>query len=242
MGLTNTRKRNREATRLRIIEAVEAVISREGFGAIGVNTVARSAGVDKVLIYRYFGGLEGLLTEFAVQGDFWWRVEDILEEPLPGPGDPGGLPDCLAAVLARHISFLRSHPLTLEVIAWEMSERNELTRVFEQVREERSLRLMDHLAFRFDYDPGDFTDRLGPALALLGAGANYLAAQGRQIAHFNGVDLQADRGWEALETAAHRLLIGIAGPATLPHRTDPNRPSASTQSPNQTLRNGGHQS
>jgi AcrR family transcriptional regulator len=233
-----TTKRDREATRRRIIQAVESVISEQGFNAIGINAVARAAGVDKVLLYRYFGGLEALLGESAIHGEFWWRVEDLLEEPLPGPDDACGLRDCLATVLARHLAFLRSHPLTLEVIAWEMSERNELTRAFEHVREERSLRLMECLARHFDYEPEDFADRFGPALALLGAGANYLAAQGRQITHFNGVNLQAEKGWNALETAGRQLLAGIDDPGAI--ATNP--PPASDQHPNQTCPNGGRES
>lgn len=236
MGATSPR--NRDATRLRMIEALEALIPDQGFGAIGVNAVARRAGIDKVLIYRYFGGLDGLLAECAEHGEFWWRVDDILAEPLPGPGDSDGLPACLAAVLARHLGFLRSHPLTLEVIAWEMSERNELTRAFEGVREERSRELMDRLAARFDYDPGVFADRFGPALALLGAGANYLAAQGRQLRRFNGVDLQTDTGWSTLETAAHRLLVGIAGADAADHHSESGRSATATGPDNGPSRNG----
>ena len=49
--------RDREATKARILGAVGVVLARDGFGAVGVNAIAKEAGVDKVLIYRYFGGL-----------------------------------------------------------------------------------------------------------------------------------------------------------------------------------------
>jgi hypothetical protein len=55
------RSRDRAATEERILAAVGQVLARDGFGAIGVNAIAREAGVDKVLIYRYFGGLPELL-------------------------------------------------------------------------------------------------------------------------------------------------------------------------------------
>jgi len=42
--------RNREATRARLIESVGNLLAREGFRAVGINAVAREAGVDKVLI------------------------------------------------------------------------------------------------------------------------------------------------------------------------------------------------
>jgi AcrR family transcriptional regulator len=78
-------ERDRNATEARLIGAVEDLIVQQGFGAIGINAVARQAGADKVLIYRYFGGLSGLLAAYAEEGDFWWTVEDLLREPLPAP-------------------------------------------------------------------------------------------------------------------------------------------------------------
>ena len=55
------RRRDRAATEERILTAVGEVLARDGFAAIGVNAIAKQAGVDKVLIYRYFGGLPELL-------------------------------------------------------------------------------------------------------------------------------------------------------------------------------------
>lgn len=136
--MAEPRERDRDATKARLIRAVEELIALDGFGVVGINAVARRAGADKVLIYRYFGGLAALLAAYAEEGDFWWRVDDLLAEPLPGRADEEGLPACLATVFARHAAFLRDHPVTLEVIAWEMSERNELTQGLESVRESRS--------------------------------------------------------------------------------------------------------
>ena len=77
--------RDREATEARILNAVGEVLARDGFGAIGVNAIAKQAGVDKVLIYRYFGGLPELLAEWGRSGRFWPRVDELLG------ADPQGL-------------------------------------------------------------------------------------------------------------------------------------------------------
>ena len=63
--------RDRESTRARLIAAVGTLLAREGFTGLGVNAVAREAGVDKVLIYRYFGGLPELIVAFGREGNFW---------------------------------------------------------------------------------------------------------------------------------------------------------------------------
>jgi AcrR family transcriptional regulator len=201
-------QRGRTATEARLITAVESLILQEGFGAIGINAVARRAGTDKVLIYRYFGGLSGLLAAYAEEGDFWWTVEGLLREPLCGADDEDSLVACLPTIFARHCEFLRTHPVTLEVIAWEMSERNELTEALEKVREGRSQELMRRLAARFALDEDPFLRRVGPTLALLGAAANYLAARGRRLRIFNGIDVQSDQGWQTLQASAAAMIAG----------------------------------
>ncbi len=64
-------RRNRPATEDRIRSAAWNLLAREGLPAWGVNAVAREAGVDKVLLYRYFGGLETILHHLMEQQRFW---------------------------------------------------------------------------------------------------------------------------------------------------------------------------
>jgi AcrR family transcriptional regulator len=207
--MSEIRERNREATEAKLLEAVGGLIAEEGFGVIGINAIARRANVDKVLIYRYFGGLPGLLSTYAEKGDFWWHVDELLVEPLPGRDDPDGLSSCLSTIFARHAAFLRAHPVTLEVIAWELAQRNELTEALESVRESRSQEMMRRLAARFEIQHTAFLASAGPMFALLGAAANYLAARGRRLRVFNGLDLQSEAGWRKLEGAAARMISGI---------------------------------
>jgi hypothetical protein len=47
--------------------------------------VAREAGVDKVLIYRYFGGVDELLGAFGQSGDFWPSVAQVIGDDPSGP-------------------------------------------------------------------------------------------------------------------------------------------------------------
>jgi len=72
--------RNRKATEQKILKAVGSLLARGGFRTFGINAVARQARVDKVLIYRYFGGMPDLLRAYAEAGTYWrrsmrWRGE-----------------------------------------------------------------------------------------------------------------------------------------------------------------------
>ena len=62
--------KNKENTKRKLIEAVGAIIKSEGFNKLGVNKVAKAAGVSKMLIYRYFGGLEQLRKAYISENDF----------------------------------------------------------------------------------------------------------------------------------------------------------------------------
>jgi len=54
------------------------LLAKNGFESLGINNIAREAGVDKVLIYRYFGGLPQLFRAFAEKGNFSPSLEEIV--------------------------------------------------------------------------------------------------------------------------------------------------------------------
>ncbi|MDH3859772.1 MAG: TetR/AcrR family transcriptional regulator, partial [Gammaproteobacteria bacterium] len=72
--------RNRLKTEQRILDAVGSILLEQGYPAVGVNAIARRAGCDKVLIYRYFGGFDELLLAFAETTTLWWEMDEIITE------------------------------------------------------------------------------------------------------------------------------------------------------------------
>lgn len=95
--------RNRDDTRARILDAALALLAEEGFGPFGVNGVARRAGCDKKLIYRYFDGMEGLTT--AMGETVAERLATALEPALlPPPESYAALIERLALALFDHLS------------------------------------------------------------------------------------------------------------------------------------------
>jgi AcrR family transcriptional regulator len=196
--------RAREETELRLVQAVEDILREEGFAALGVNAVAQRAGVDKVLIYRYFDGFPGLLRRYAESGAFWPSLDEILgaDRAVLREPDPAKLG---ARVLASYARALRARPVTLELLAWECSRRNELTQVLEEVRERQAMELFAALpASSRIAEP-----RVALAAALLSAGIHYLAIRGREIQRFGGVDLGGDEGWAAMEEAIEAMFRGL---------------------------------
>jgi AcrR family transcriptional regulator len=199
--------RDRAETERRILAAVGETLAENGFRALGVNAIAKRAGVDKVLIYRYFGGLAELLASYAEHGDFWYRYEDIAG-PLQPPATPDTPGAWMALALRRHVAWLRSRPVTLEIMAWETIERNELTAALARVREERGLAIMERIAARFAMPAR--TD-LAALVALFAAATNYLLIRARGIRKFQGLDLRRDADWDRLFAAIGAATDAIMG-------------------------------
>jgi AcrR family transcriptional regulator len=187
------RSRDQAATRELLITAVGTLLARQGFTALGVNAVAKEAGVDKVLIYRYFGGLPELLLQFGSSGEFWPSVDELtggeVETLQQMP-----LTQSVPMVMRNYIRALRSRPLTREILAWESIERNELTRMLEEIREKVSRELFQAVRI----DPEKYPAVLA-VTTLLAAAVNYLVIRSRTIQHFNAIDIASDDGWETLE-------------------------------------------
>jgi AcrR family transcriptional regulator len=208
------RPRDRGATEERILAAVGQVLARDGFGALGVNAVAREAGVDKVLIYRYFGGLPELLHAWGESGRFWPTVPELLgDDPQAVLARPAA--ERFALFFERFIEALRARPLTVEILAAEIVERNQLTAILEAEREQWG----GQVEALFGGEDFRRQPHLRATTLLLVAGVQYLLVRARTIRAFGGLELDRDAGWKAIESslaALGRQLLPGAEPAAEP--------------------------
>lgn len=220
--------RDRGATEERLLAAVGTVLARDGFGAMGVNAIAREAGVDKVLIYRYFGGLPELLRAWGTSGQFWPGVDELLgADPQALLGRP--VAERYALFFERFIDALRTRPLTIEILAAEIVQRNELTAILETQREHWG----EQVEARIGGDEFRQRPELRGVTLLWVAGVQYLLVRARTIRVFGGIDLTRDAGWNALKAslratapalfAARRVPAAAAGSGALRNRSGAGR-------------------
>ena len=194
--------KDRSATEDKLIRAIGEVIAQHGFAKVGVNAVARQAGVDKVLIYRYFDGLDGLIKAYANSGEFWPKVDELLgDESQREALRELPFTEVYSLAFRRYLKAIRARPLTIEILAWETIERNALTIVLEEVREEFGLQMLEIMQ-SIDVPPGDWQ-----AIANIFTGAiHYLAIRARKIKFFSGMDLTDDDEWERLSASIEFLI------------------------------------
>lgn len=187
---TDGRRLRRRRTEEALIDAVGSLLREGGVVAVGVNAVAERAGVEKVLVYRYFGGLDGLMTAYAKGSDFWPTLDELI-----GPsGEVLADPDRIRAgarVLANYATAIRRRPVTLDLLAHECVDRNALTIALESVREQRTTELYQALSKAGVPVDGP----LGAIGAIFGAAINYLAVRGRRLRVFSGLGVHSDADW-----------------------------------------------
>ena len=186
----------------KLIDAVGKILAEKGFRDLEINRVAKEAEVDKKLIYKYFDGLPELVTEFSETVDFWPDVEELMGSE-PEKVFNMGPEEQLASFFKEFIKALRKRPLTQEILAWEMIERNEFSDRMEDRRIRTALEYFEKLD-KLPYDQ-DLT-----AIVLLMAGAvNFLIVKSRINRTIGGVDLVSNEGWERIDQGIDLLFKGI---------------------------------
>lgn len=196
--------RDKEETKARILSAVGKLLAESGFKQLGVNAIAREAGVDKVLIYRYFENLPSLLQTFGKEGNYWITVEELMgdEKVL----DAESLADSMVLLLTRFLYDLQERPITQEIVRWELLEGNELTHELATVRDQVAIETLEFLQQKYSFPP----DQDIPAIsAVLIAGIVYLVLRTKVNDTFLGIDFSSPSGWQRIERAIASLLGAI---------------------------------
>jgi AcrR family transcriptional regulator len=190
--------RDSKETRKAILKALARLLARSGFQEVGINAIAREAGVDKVLIYRYFGGLPQVLNAFAKESDFWPDLPELVGEI---EGSPASLAvgDRARLMLVAFGRALRKRPLTQAIMCWELLEHNELTNALARHREQQGLELFGALQRESNAD----VRAIGSILA---AGLTYLLLRAKAGDVYNGLDMNNEEDWRRIERAAGFLV------------------------------------
>jgi AcrR family transcriptional regulator len=201
-GGTTDRVRDRGATEARILDAAQAILIAEGSPGFGVNAVARAAGVDKQLIYRYFGGLEGLLEALGERIAAWWQDRLLDETPDTLPASYRELVERLAL---RLLYVMRTEPLALQSALWELTDTSGLARALSASRSRALGAWMARM--RGDLRPPEGVD--APAVnAMVVSAVSFVVLASRTTDVVIGLPTDDPRTWERIEDALVRLVRG----------------------------------
>lgn len=186
---TKIKKRDKSRTKSKILKALGEVIEQSGADKIGVNLIARTAGVNKVLIYRYFGGVEGLMENYVKAGQFTTPFGDAFIENIPTPKSKEQIGRAWREIMKTSLEDLRKRKATRELIRWELSTGKTL---LTEVRNESAGNIVDKIG---ELPNCQDTQAL---ITVLTAGLYYLSAASDFREKMLNVELQTEAGWERI--------------------------------------------
>ncbi|WP_289873392.1 TetR/AcrR family transcriptional regulator [uncultured Duncaniella sp.] len=189
-------ERNRGETEKRILEAVGRIVESDGFEKVGINAVANEAGVSKMLIYRYFSSIDGLLAAYIKQNDYWLNIS--LELPL----EKGMLIPYVVQVYKAQIFQLRDNIVMRRLLRWELANNNDLISDIRAKREENGMSLIKIVSNL----SGKPVKEIAEMASLLSASITYLALLSDIYPVYNGLDIADDKGWSDLIEGIEKII------------------------------------
>lgn len=184
--------RDKQATMRKLIDAVGYIIRTKGYTGLGVNKIARQAGVDKVLVYRYFTSCEQLIETYVREKEYWRVFSEKLIKPATD--DNNDLKEIVTSILQNQFDFFFKEKEMQQLILWGISEKGELRRRIAQARES----LFSDLLKRTDtYFKGS---RINFRIlsALLSSGIYYMVLH-KDVGEYCGIDLKKEADREELK-------------------------------------------
>ncbi len=195
-------RRNRAKTTQRIIDAFEEVLAERGLQSVGVNRVAERAGVSKVLIYRYFGGLEGLIAHYIKMGRLYPNfTEPVLEQLRPNNEEE------LSRLWHRQLTQLfrqfRNNKASRELLKANTIENEPIAEIASQIQDEEITRLIGQFSFV------DYADSVAISAVTFGA-MSYLTLMADNNRTMAGINLRSEEGWKRIEQAIRLIYIALS--------------------------------
>lgn len=192
----------RQQTEKRIMQALEDLICETGMMGVGINAIAKRAGVSKELIYRYFDGLPGLMLQWMQTQDFWTGKSAML---LDSSSEEQSLQQIILTMLGAQIEALSKNDALKEIRRWELIERNEVSAQLANRREKAARLFIDELSAIND----DVEADIPAMISIMLAGVLYLSLRSKTESHFLGVPIRTDEGWDRISGALAQLSMSL---------------------------------
>lgn len=168
------------STRDRILERATALFAQRGYEGTSVNDISEAAGVNKRMLYHYFGEKEGLYRQ--VFTDQWtelkaWFDQATRERISSGVPLPQNSRELLLEALEVLFKFMTERPEFVRLLQWDGLEGGEVSKaIWHSVRGPIYVQAEEIILAA--QEEGWIDRRLRPAhliISFLGAVASYFA-------------------------------------------------------------------
>src|SRR5690606_7129068 len=194
--------RDKERTKDKMVQAVGKVLLKKGYTGLNASAVAKEAGVDKSLVWTYFGNLKKLVEEYISQRGFWeFKAKDSIENLTVVPKEVNE--HDMAALLLFQFQALLEDEILQRIMLWGISEKKDFLRNLSDERE-----IIGEAIFK-NIDP-QFKDSnidIRGILAILVAGIYYLVLHGKiNGSLFCGINLNTVNGEKRIKESISQII------------------------------------
>lgn len=196
----SSKEQSKEKSKQKFLAAVGKILKTKGFAGLKVNAIAAAAGLDKKLIYKYFGGTDQLLDTYLSTKDFWSNVKG---DRIPKDIKDGGQAFSKELVSAQFDYMFRDKEYQ-KIILWRLSEQRKSLQRLTTTQEEVGEVILQNITDPFF---GDNADMYRAVMAILVSGVYYLnLTTDVNGSIFCGLDLNEESGRAKIEKALHFLI------------------------------------
>lgn len=200
-------EKNKELTKRKLIQAVGEVMKTEGYRGLGVNKIARVAGVHKKLIYRYFISFDRLIEAYVTETDYWITFADVIATFQEGIDDHN-IRSFVGNILINQFNYFSENFEMQQFILWELSTKSDLMRSIHRVRELKGQEMLKIVDQHLKDPPVNFR----AVAALLVGGIYYITLHTKHNGGmFSDVDVHTDAGRADLKEAIQFIVDHACG-------------------------------
>ncbi len=189
------KRRTKQVIELAVMDAVHSLIEEVGFNKVTLTGIAARAEIEPTVFYRRYTNLDELFDVYSHKYDYW--LEGIAELMPPNLSDE----ESMKWILLNLCRALYKNKGMQQMLIWELSDDNPVTRRTATLREKINESLIKELEKRFENTGVD----LSVMAALLISGIYYLILH-RNMSTFCNVDFSSKAGRERLENTIDQLI------------------------------------
>ncbi|WP_267431560.1 MULTISPECIES: TetR/AcrR family transcriptional regulator [unclassified Chryseobacterium] len=187
--------RNKERSKKKFLDAVGKILKTKGYAALKINHIAATAGVDKKMIYTYFGGMDGLLDEYIRSQDYW---SNLTSDKVMPEVDDGGR-KIIEGMLQMQYEYVHSNKDAQKLLLWRLAESRKALRKMTDTQEANGEYIFKNIA-----DPhfGKHSEEFRSVMAIMVAGLYYLNMYSSVNGEtFCGINLTTSEGRDHIKKA-----------------------------------------
>lgn len=188
-------RRTKVAIEQAVMNAVHSLIEEVGFNKITLTGIAARAQIEPTVFYRRYSNLDELFEIYTHKYDYWLAgISELMPTDLSDE-------ESMKWILLNLIRALHKNRGMQQLLIWELSDDNPVTRRTATLREKINETLINELEKKFHATGVD----LSVLAALIISGIYYLILH-RNMSTFCNVDFSSKSGRDRLEKSVDQLV------------------------------------